>query len=53
MARDHIITNYCTPLKKSDRVWTFGSNKKNLRSTKSDQLALDMEMVFFPKERKR
>ena len=50
MARDHHIVNYCTPTKiRSDCVWTFGSTQKYPRSTKSEQLVLEMEKVFFPK----
>ena len=50
MARPHCGINFCTTAKiRSDCFWTFGLNKKNIISTKSEQLSLKMETYFSPK----
>ena len=47
MSRDHIITNYCTPKKKATVFGHLDQTRKIL-DKKSEQLALEMENVFFP-----
>ena len=54
MARPHCGINFCTTAKiRSDCFWTFGLNKKNIISTKSEQLSLKMETYFSPKREEK